>query len=69
MWYLLFIFVLFIMVGSFFVGGIKGYIWNIEGEFLEFVIIYVNELGFGIVINKDGYYEFWMLFGDYCIVF
>ena len=67
--HLLFTFALLTMVGSLFAGGIKGYIRNIEGEPLEFATIYVNELGSGTVTNKDGYYEFRMLPGDYRIVF
>jgi hypothetical protein len=50
-------------------GGIKGYIFNAEGEPLPFATIYVKQTETGTTTNVEGYFDLSLAPGNYSLMF
>ncbi len=63
----LFITFLLLSFGNSFSNGIRGVIYDVDGESLPFATIYVEELGTGTSANQEAYYEINLPPGDYTL--
>ena len=52
-----------------FAGGIKGRVYDQNGDPLPFATIYVKEINTGTATNLDGYFELSLVSGNYQLFF